>query len=131
VGRHGDEDRQALAHIVALLLSLAALAVAAGTLPASRRFVLLAVLSHAAAVACAFAGKMHAPIDCRSWPAPDENDELQLSGVFRALACALAVLARHATHAANWLIYLAFPLSLEAAAMSDAVAPCPRAPDTS
>jgi hypothetical protein len=131
MSRHGEEDRQALAHIVALLLSLAALALAAGTLPMSRRLVLLAVLRRGADVACAFAGTIHAPVDCRSWPAPGEDDAVYLSGVFRALACALAVLARQAAHAANWLVFGTFPLSREAVAMSDAVTPRPRAPDTS
>jgi hypothetical protein len=129
--RHGEEDRQALAHIVALLLSLAALALAAGTLPASRRLVLLAILRQAADVGCAFAGTIHAPVDCRSWPAPGEDEAVQLSGVFRALACALAVPARHAVHAANWLVFGTFPLSRKAAANSDTVALRPRAPDTS
>ncbi|HTV67019.1 MAG TPA: hypothetical protein VMF90_00640 [Rhizobiaceae bacterium] len=131
MSRHGEEDKQALARIAALLLSLAALALAAGTLPASRRLVLLAVLRRGADVACAFAGTIHAPVDCRSWPAPGEDQAVYLSRVFRALACALAVLARKAAHAANWLVYLAFPWSPKAAAMSDAVTPRPRAPDTS
>ncbi|HTV67344.1 MAG TPA: hypothetical protein VMF90_02300 [Rhizobiaceae bacterium] len=129
--RHGEEDRQVLAQIVALLLSLAALSLAAGTLPASRRFVLLAILRHAADVACAFAGTRHAPVDCRSWPAPGEEDARHLSGVFSALARALAVLAHQAMHAANWLVYLAFPLSRQSADMSDAVTLRPRVADTS
>jgi hypothetical protein len=117
--------------MVALLLSFAAIALAADTLPASRRFVLLAVLRHAAAVACAFAGKIHAPVDCRLRPVPDENDGVQLSRVFRALACALAVPARRAVRAATWLVYGAIPLSRRAAAICDAVTLRPRAADTS
>lgn len=135
MGRHGEGDRQALADMAALLLSLAALALATGTLPASRRFVLLAVLRHAADLACAFAGTIHAPVDCRSWPAPGpesgEDDAIKVSGVLRAVACALAVLALHATHAANWLVHPAFPSLREAGAISDAVTLRPRAADTS
>jgi hypothetical protein len=79
----------------------------------------------------AYRRAFHAPVDCRSWPAPGEDEAVQLSGVLRALACALAVPARHAVRAANWLVYAAFPLSREAAAISDAVTLCSRAPDTS
>ena len=61
--RRSKEDGQALARIAASLLALAALALAAGALPASGRMLLFAVLRHAADVACAFAGKLHAPLD--------------------------------------------------------------------
>jgi len=130
--RQGREDGQVLVRIVVLLLSLAALAAAAGALPASRRVVLLAILRHAAAVACAFAARIHAPVDGRLWPASDEPEAAQLAKIFGALGRALAVPARQAVRAARWLVHRCFAFFLpEGPAVLDGIAPRPGFADTS
>ncbi len=99
--RHGETDGQALLRIVVRLLWLAALAEAAAMQPAGRRLAVLAVLRHAAAVASAYATRVHAPV--RPYPSPsgsDESETAQLAAIFRALACALAYPARQALRAA-------------------------------
>lgn len=110
--RRGEEDRQALVRIVAVLLALAMAAEAAGTLPARNRIVVLAALRHAAAVACAFAAHIHAPhfhvpVDSRRWPAPasGEVEAARFAAIFQALAVALAVPARQAMRAARWVAH--------------------------
>ena len=129
--RQGREDGQVLARIVVLLLSLAALAAAAGALPASRRVLLLGVLRHAAAVASAYAASIHAPVDGRWWPASDENEAAQLAKIFAALARALAVPARQAVRAARWLVRGSFAFLREAPAIPDGTTPRLRFADTS
>jgi hypothetical protein len=107
--RHGGEDSQALARIVAMLLALAAVAAAAGASPARNHIVLLAVLRHAAYVACGLAAKIRAPCvhaqaDRRFWPVSGGPEAVQLAEIFRALACVLAFPARQAIRAARWLV---------------------------
>lgn len=131
--RHREIDGQALAHIVVTLLSLAALVEAAGLLTSRQRFVLLAVLRHAAGVAGAYATRLHAPVrsPLRLSPTPKDAEAAQLAAIFRALACALAFPARQAVRVARLAVHLTLDRPDENPAIAPGFVSRPRPADTS
>lgn len=95
-----ETDGKSLRRIVALLLALAVLADRAGGMPFPVRFVVLAILRHAEAIAWEFiAGaaapsqtSLEAPVSCRD----SRAEAARLAYSFRLLALLVAELAAHA-----------------------------------